>query len=115
MATETARRSSAILCRPRSGSIQGAFRQSRYIIFAMLVDARVACQPMAGIQRHNFALPFFTGGEHLDDRRVGNEFYSRASGSGIEETGAGGVRFTTVPSGAITSMGFNAPWFFGRS
>jgi hypothetical protein len=27
----------------------------------------------------------------------------------FKETGAGGVEFTTVPEGAVTSIGFNAP------
>ncbi len=33
----------------------------------------------------------------------------------LSDTGAGAVGLTTVPAGAITSSGFSAPWFFGRS
>ena len=50
----------------------------------MLIDAGVARQPMASVERHNFASPFFAGGEHLHDRRVGHELHRRASGGGIE-------------------------------
>ena len=61
----------------RAGAIQRAFGKRRDIIFAMLIDAGVARQPMAGVERHDFASPFFAGGEHLHDRRVGDELYRR--------------------------------------
>ena len=34
---------------------------------------------MASVERHDFAPPFFAGGEHLHDRRVGHELHRRAA------------------------------------
>ena len=77
--TESSRRVTPVSLRPRAGAIQGALRESGYIVFAVLVDARVPCQPMTGIQGHHFPLPFLTARQHLRERRVGDEFYSRSA------------------------------------
>src|SRR5215475_4662204 len=84
MATESPRRVAPISVRPRPGAIQGALRESGYIVFAVLVDTRVPCQSVAGIKGHHLPLPSLTARQHLGERGVGDEFYRRPARRGIQ-------------------------------
>src|SRR6516162_3095745 len=42
---------------------------------------------MASVERHHLTPPFFAGGEHLHDRRVGDELYGGPTRSGVERHG----------------------------
>src|SRR5262245_8594467 len=84
VATESPRRIAPVSVRPCPSTIQGSLRESGYIVFAVLVDTRVSCQPMASIEGHHLLLPFLTARQHLGERRVGDEFYSRSARRGIQ-------------------------------
>ena len=84
MATKAGASVFAVFVGAGADAIQRPFRQGGNIIVAMLIDARVARQAMAGVERHHFAAPFFAGGEHLHDHGVGDIFHRGAARGGVE-------------------------------